>query len=246
MKRLAKAALDYLGYRVQATKLIPRQLLSPGVSLCLEFDDVLCRRMFEHGPELSFIQVGVCDGITADPLRKYIERCGWRGVLVEPQAAAANALRELYRDNTRIQILQAAVDGTTGTRTLLTVRSPSAPEWAAGLASFDPKVVMKHAAQVPGLHDMLVEETVNCVTFEAVLRLLPTQQVDLLQVDTEGADADVLALFPFSSVRPAIVHFEVKHLTKAVQEDCLERLLIMGYRFAPSGGEDMIAVLKDD
>jgi glycosyltransferase involved in cell wall biosynthesis len=30
--------------------------------------------------------VGAFDRITGDPLRKYIDKCGWRGVLVEPQA----------------------------------------------------------------------------------------------------------------------------------------------------------------
>ena len=46
------------------------------------------RRMLEAGHELTFIQVGGFDGITTDPLYKYITRYGWRGVLLEPQSRA--------------------------------------------------------------------------------------------------------------------------------------------------------------
>src|SRR6202521_619988 len=107
MKRLIKTALAALGYRVQGTRYCPRQLLETSYLRVIEFDDVVCRRMFESGAELTFIQVGAFDGITRDPLRKYIEQCGWRGVLVEPQAWAANRFRELYRGNDRVVILQA-------------------------------------------------------------------------------------------------------------------------------------------
>jgi hypothetical protein len=75
-----------------------------------------------------------------------------------------------------------------------------------------------------------------------VLDRLPCEQLDLLQIDTEGADAYILSLFPFSRVRPAIIHWETKHLSKKQREDCLDRLTGFGYRFASSGDEDMMAV----
>src|SRR5215472_17798567 len=91
-----KKGLATLGYQVQGTKYCPRQLLEPGLLRRLEFDDVVCRRMFEVGRELVFIQVGAFDGISTDPLRKYIHACGWRGVLIEPQPQPVTRLRELY------------------------------------------------------------------------------------------------------------------------------------------------------
>ena len=97
MKASVRSVLAAFGYRVQGTRYIPRQLLEPANLRALEFDDVVCRRMFEVGTTLSFVQVGVYDGVIQDPLRKYIEKCEWRGVMVEPQARAANRLRELYQ-----------------------------------------------------------------------------------------------------------------------------------------------------
>ena len=42
---------------------------------------------------------------------------------------------------------------------------------------------------------------------------------------------------------PAIIHWEVKHLSKFQQEQTLEMLRRRGYRLARSGSEDMLAVL---
>jgi len=243
MKRLLKAAFAALGYRVQGTRYIPSQFLDPARLRAIELSDVISRRMLEIGPELAFIQIGAFDGITADPLRKYIEKYGWRGVLVEPQARAVNKLRQLYNGNRCIVILQAALDHECGTRTLFTVESETAPAWAGGMASFQREHVVKHSGLIPGIETMIREETVDCITFDEVLARLASERIDLLQIDAEGFDAYLLSLFPFDRVQPAIVHWEIKHYTKAQKEQCLDRLAGFGYRFAPSGGEDMMAVL---
>jgi FkbM family methyltransferase len=243
MKASIKRTLAALGYRIQGTRCIPRQLLEAGNLRVLEFADVIYRRMFEFGQEFTFIQVGAFDGITADPLRRFIGRYGWRGVLVEPQPRSAEQLRELYRDNDRVVVLQAAVDRERGRRILFTVESDSGPVWASGMASFQREHIVKHAHLIPGLEGMIRETTVDCVPFGDVLEQLAAGRVDLLQIDVEGADAVVLSLFPFDRVKPAIVHWEIKNLTKAEREDCLERLSGFGYRFALSGDEDMMAIL---
>jgi FkbM family methyltransferase len=243
VKRLLKIGLARLGYRVQGTRYCPRQLLETGTLRAIEFDDVVCRRMFESGPEFIFIQVGAFDGTTKDPLRKYIDKCHWTGVVVEPQARAANQLRELYRGNDRIVILQAALDCKPGRRTLFTVNSPMAPSWAGGLASFQRDTIVKHSDLVPGLETMITEDSVDCITFDKVLGCLPHKHIDLLQIDTEGADAYILSLFPLDRVQPSIIHWEVKHLSTLQREECLDRLAGFDYRFALSGDEDMLAVL---
>src|SRR5436309_6279162 len=107
--------------------------------------------MFEVGPGLTFIQIGAFDGVTHDPLRKYIGKCGWRGVLVEPQPWAATRLRELYRGNDNISVLQAAVDGAAGRRTLFTVRSDVATASPAGLALTESPILVNPCQHVRGL-----------------------------------------------------------------------------------------------
>ena len=244
LRQQIKSGLAALGYQVQGTKYCPRQLLEPALLRKLEFDDVVCRRMFEVGREFSFIQVGAFDGVSTDPLRKYIQTCSWRGVLIEPQPEPAAQLQQLYGGNDRLTILQAAVDEKRGKRTLFTVESNSVPDWARGMASFQRDNIAKNSYLIPGVESMIREITVNCITFDDVMQKVASGQLDLLQIDAEGADGHILSLFPFDRVRPAIVHWESKNLQKHEQEEALDLLTGYGYRFARSGEEDTLAVLE--
>ena len=245
LRQQIKSGLAALGYQVQGTKYCPRQLLEPALLRRLEFDDVVCRRMFEVGREFTFIQVGAFDGVSTDPLRKYIQTCDWRGVLIEPQPGPAAQLQELYVGNDRLTILQAAVDEKRGKRTLFTVESDSVPAWARGMASFQRDNIVKNSYLIPGVESMIKEITVNCITFDDVMEKIASADLDLLQIDAEGADGRILSLFPFSRVKPAIVHWESKNLHKQDQEEALDLLRGHGYRFARSGDEDMLAVREN-
>jgi FkbM family methyltransferase len=242
MTNQLKRLIHALGYDVRGIRMTPRQLLQPHLLRPLEFDDVVCRLMYETKDALTFIQVGACDGLMQDPLRKYIVSRGWRGVMVEPQPASARKLRELYKDNSRITVLQAALDRQPGIRSLFTINSPDAPEWAAGLASFQKEIVLRHAEIIPSIESMIAKVAVDCITFDSVFEHLPEGELDLLQIDTEGADPLILSMFPFERIKPSLVHWEIKHLSLREREDCLGALTSQGYRVAASGNQDMMAV----
>lgn len=242
-KRQIRNLLGALGYEIRGTHYIPRPLRETANLRAVEFDDIVCRRMVETRRRLTFVQVGAYDGVTRDPLRKYIKDRGWRGVMIEPQGKAIDQLRTLYKDTKDIVILHAAVGRTPGSASLYTVNSTNAPAWVGGLASLDRECILKHRDIIPGLHGMIGTELVPCIVFEDILAHLPDDTLDLLQIDTEGADAHILSLFPFERIKPAIVHWEVKHLSMADREACLARLQTFGYRFALPEREDMLAVL---
>jgi FkbM family methyltransferase len=246
MKNILKHFLARAGYNISCVRHIPLPLRDPSNLRTFEFDDAVCRLMHDVGPVLTFLQVGVYDGITHDPLRSHILQSGWKGVMVEPQGRCVVGLRELYRDRPDIHVLHAALDSQPGKRTLYTIEGPQAPAWTGGLASFDRETVAKHEQWCPGLSGMIREETVPCIPFEQALEKLPGQSLDILQIDTEGADGYILSLFPFHLSTPAIVHFEIKHLNQSEQETVFDRLLGHGYKLARSGGEDMLAVLDSD
>jgi FkbM family methyltransferase len=243
IRRLVKSLAHKAGYSVQCVRNVPIQLLDPNNTRGFEFEDAVYRQMHLVGTHLTFLQIGVYDGVTNDPLRQYIVAHSWSGLMVEPQRGSVEGLRELYRGHPGIRIVNAAVDATTSERILYTVVGPAAPVWAGGLASFDRDTIVKHEHLCPGLSSMIHEEIVKCVPFESILADLPGDRLDVLQIDTEGADGLILALFPFERIRPAILHFEIKHLDKTAQEQAYDLLLKHGYRLARSGGEDMLAVL---
>jgi FkbM family methyltransferase len=242
-KQRLQGWLRELGYDVKGVRHTPRQLLDPALGRALEFDDVICRHMFEHEPACVFVQVGAYDGVSTDPLHKYIARCGWRGVMLEPQPLPASQLRSLYAETPGVRVVEAAVDHERGWRSLYTVEGgDELPQWVGSVASFDRAHVARHEAFAPGIAAKIRELKVGCVTFDDVLGWLPDGRLDLLQIDAEGADAYLLSLFPFERVRPAIVQWEVHHLTRAEQEGALERLCGLGYRVCRSGDADMLAI----
>lgn len=244
MKQTIRKLLRRAGYRIEGTRYTPRQYFEPARMRRVEFDDVVCRLMFERGQALSFVQVGAFDGITKDPLHKYITRCGWRGVMVEPQPGPAEALRRLYGDNPNIRIVQAVVDSARGSRSLYTVESDRVPLWAKGMASFERQHILNHEYLIPGIAAYVREIEVPCVTWSDVLAEVPGGSPDLLQTDVEGADAYLLSLFPFEQVKPAVVHFELKVLSRSEKEGAFDLLNRHGYLVAPSGEEDALATLR--
>lgn len=155
---------------------------------------------------------------------------------------AASQLRELYKGNEGIVVLEAALDRKSGTRTLYTVESEEIPKWAGGMASFQREHILKHEYLIAGLEAMVRELTVSCIPFGAVLDCLPSEELDLLQIDAEGEDGHVLSLFPFDRMQPSIVHWEIKNMTRRQQEEALDLLGLHGYRISQSGEEDMLAV----
>jgi len=240
MKAFAQKLALRLGYRVQGVRMTARQLIEP--SLKISLDDAVCRLMFERSQGLSFVQIGAFDGVSFDPIHKYIGPCGWTGVMIEPQPRGAASLRNLYSDNPGIRIVEAAIADAPGERTLYVIEDTSLPDWLAGSASFDRRHLTKWEAQAPGVTAAIKERTIACTTMADALSGL--DRVDLLQIDTEGADGWMLSMFPFDRFKPEIIHFEIAHLSKDEREQVLGRLEGLGYEVAPSGGMDLLAVLK--
>ncbi len=136
---MVRQAAGNLGYRIQGTRFTPKQLFNDDVLRVVEFDDVVCRFMFDVRQDLRFLQIGAYDGVSTDPLRKYIDRCGWQGVLVEPQPHCARQLRELYSSNPRLQVVEAAIDAQPGSRNLYIVEGD---DCRSGQAALLPSIVI--------------------------------------------------------------------------------------------------------
>lgn len=243
MKQFVRNVIDRIGYRIEGIRYTPRQFLDRKLVRELKFDDIVCKRMYEKGRAFTFIQIGAYDGISTDPIQKYIEPCGWRGVMLEPQPGPAAKLRRLYENYKGVEILEAALDVTSGFRSLYTVESDSLPAWAGGMASFSKNHILNHAYLIPEIRSMVRELTVPCVTFDEVLERLRPGTLDLLQIDAEGADGFIVSLFPFEQISPAIIHFESKNMSREEQENTLQLLVDRGYLVSRSGDEDTLAVL---
>jgi hypothetical protein len=110
---------------------------------------------------------------------------------------------------------------------------------------FDRPHIVKHSYLIPDLEAMIKEVSVDRVPFEGVIEHLPSDQLDLLQVDTEGAGGYILSSFPYERMRPRIIQWESKNRTKSQKVEVFDLLGRSCYRFTPSGREDTLAVLDE-
>lgn len=173
-----------------------------------DFDALLYFQLQRHG-ELCFVQIGSCDGVSFDPIRGFVERnqSRIRGVVIEPLPDLFQQLQANYRRFPRIVPVNCAVHNSEREMTLHRVdpqRLADVPDWACGIASFDPL----HHQRLGIPADCMTTERVPCRTLPAILREHPLPRIDLLQIDTEGYDSEILFGLDFLEICPSIIRFE--------------------------------------
>jgi FkbM family methyltransferase len=181
--------------------------------------------------KFTFLQIGAYDGRSDDDLRDLVVRHGLCGLLVEPQPAAFARLRETYRDQPRVTLLQAAIADREGVRDLYCRRGD-----ASMAASFDPDHLRRHGISSAEI----VRQPVVCHTVESALRVAGLDNVDLIQIDAEGYDWPIIQSIDFAKVRPAILRFEYRNMRPNDADACLDHLARRGYRFLTEA-RDIIA-----
>jgi FkbM family methyltransferase len=211
----------------------PRAVLDrPAAELQFNVEYAIAHALLSRD-QLTIVQVGANDGQTDDPINRLLRLDRCRGILAEPNPESFQRLQETYKDCPHLNLCNAAISEKDGTATLYSLsRSAPVPDWMHGLASFSREHVLRHDGFVKDIARYIVESTVECVTFDTLLRRYPVGHVDVLQIDTEGFDAEILRLFNVPARRPAIINFEHRHLSEADWNKSIEALIPLGYKIA--------------
>lgn len=167
----------------------------------------------KRGPQ-SFFQLGSNDGITGDPLYRFVLWHRWHGVTVEPVPSTFERLSHNYRWTKRVKSVQAAVGQVSGTRTLYVIagRHEEDPEWVDQVASFDHEHVLRHARTLASLEERIISMNVKVMSVGDLWSWAGKERVDFLHVDIEGEDARVLLSAPLKEMGVSSVLYEYIHL----------------------------------
>ena len=174
--------------------------------VCLE--PLLYRRLKKTG-KLFFVQIGANDGVFRDPLFEFVTKNHDQvsGLALEPVRETFQKLQANYAKYPHVTPLNVAIHATEKQINIHKV-DPSyygkLPEWVRGIASFDKEHYK--ALNVPA--EAMITETVRCLTFDELVSQYDVEHVDLLQIDTEGYDAEIIKSIDFSKIRPSIIRFE--------------------------------------
>ncbi|HLA84531.1 MAG TPA: FkbM family methyltransferase [Thermoguttaceae bacterium] len=189
-------ALRKLGYRLD--RLARIQFFEPLLYLCLQ-----------HVGELVFVQIGANDGKMHDPLYEFVtlNHRRVRGIVVEPVREYFDELKRNYAKYPNITPVNAAIHNSEKEMTIYRVDSrklKQLPRWTKGIASFN-----QYHHELSGISsESIVAEKVKCMTLAQLLDNHRLPRIDLLQIDTEGYDAEIIRGMDFGAVKPAIVRFE--------------------------------------
>jgi FkbM family methyltransferase len=194
--------------------------------------DLAYRILSSLGRPVRFLEIGANDGRTSDRIFPMVVHFGWQGVAVEPVPSAFQELKRTYADRP-VQCVRVAIDSKPGYRNLYTSNVNSR------LSSFHEDVILRdvHQRDNPGLADCL--ECIRTPTNSVVGVLqecgLTLQDIDVIQVDAEGHDADIISQLQPVDRRPGLIVFEYAHLKDEQVRACREHLEPQGYYFIDCG-----------
>lgn len=160
---------------------------------------------------VKFLQIGANDGVSFDCLYDYVTQYQWQGVVVEPLEEFYNLLCSNYKDYPMITPAKYAINSNQKEMNLFKL-NPNYynfyPDWARGIASFSMEHLIKH--NIDEQH--ISKEIVDCIALMDLVRKFNLENIDYLQIDTEGFDVEIIKMIDFSVISPKIIKYEIKHL----------------------------------
>lgn len=207
VKRMIVRGLYEVGLEL---KWLPRQVNgSPAPFtpyLPIDILDLVIERERARVDDWFFIQIGAHDGVSVDPVRNYITKYNWKGILVEPQPKIFARLAKACEGNANLKLENAAVGTKDGTASLYAFKEDSRlPYHATMLASFNRDALVHNGHAYVG---EIEEIKVPTISVRTLLEKHAVKHVNLLQIDTEGFDKEIIRFFIQSNCFPTIIHFE--------------------------------------
>ena len=158
---------------------------------------------------LFYVQIGANDGVSFDPIFNFVmeNKEKIQGIVIEPSIDYYNQLVENYKILDNVKKLNIAIHNNEKKMDLYRVdknKIEKLPGWTKGIGSFN-----KEHHNLSNLSsEFIVKESVNCISFKELIEQYKIENIDLLQIDTEGYDAEIILNIDFNSIKPKLIHFE--------------------------------------
>lgn len=200
------------------------------------------------GKNVKFIQIGASDGLRWDPVRRFIIRDNWRGILVEPIPPVYNMLKENYSYlcDLNLQLVNAAVSSEDGENLKIWTCSNEFTKklsletkmFYLRKASADKESVMKSLGEAGREGGNLMCYDVPCVSLNSLVEKFSFHDVDLVIIDAEGHEDKIICGINFDLYRPEAVIYESHHLN-GKENIVKKKFLDNGYRIDSLGGDSV-------
>ena len=191
--------------------------------------------------EIMFIQIGGNDGIYVDPIHKYyVNNQIWKGYVFEPNPEIFEKLtNNLKAIQTRVFPICKAISDNDGYDYLL-VQNSASREFASEISSLEKSTFIKQK-NIGAKYKKVKVETCRLVTFCIQNKI---QNIDLLQVDTEGHEYRIIMDLNLQLTIPKIIHLEIGHLNIRKSKKIVAKLQSNGYSLHWGGHDGDLVCIK--
>jgi len=191
------------------------------------------RKAFKGAKDLNVIQIGSNDGSSGDPLYRLLKRnASWKALFIEPVPYAFKKLRNNYGSDVRFCFENVAIGKKIEkvnfyyVSELAKEQLSDLPYWYDQLGSFNPDHITNHLGE--RIRPYIVVEQVDCVPLPLILERNHVDRIDLLHIDTEGADWMILQQLDLDRYAPDVILIEHKHLSP---QEIVEMRSFLGSRY---------------
>tara|TARA_Y100000992_G_C21126069_1_gene424320 strand:- start:85 stop:744 length:660 start_codon:yes stop_codon:yes gene_type:complete len=206
---------------------------------------------------INVLQIGGMDGISFDPLHKYVKNNNnIKLIVLEPIKEQFEKLERNYKDYKNVTCLNYALDYHDKPRRMFTINTNQniLTQHFEGQSSFyndrnrlgekywneNKKPDIYKNIEYSDVKDNLKEEIVNCITISQLCERYNIKNINLLQVDTEGYDYHILNMV-LNKLQPESINFEYNLLPP--NELMLTEELLKNYSIT-KGKQDAFCVKK--
>ncbi len=181
---------------------------------------------------VNFIQIGSFDGITNDPIHRFVINHSWKGIFIEPIPEYYNQLLKNYDGIEGLIFKNVAIDNKPGYRSIYRLRPEaiSLTPYAPQFSTFNREVLTKRKNKFPEIESLIEEVKVPCMTVKEIIEAEGITRVDLIQIDTEGYDFEILKSIDLQNIKPTVIRYEHIHLSDEERQKSVDLLVNAGYK----------------
>ncbi len=171
--------------------------------------------------------------MTDDPLRQFVTKYHWHGVLVEPQPQVFQHLLKNYELEKQLAFENAAIADKDGTAQLFVADHQDETADLTVFASLKKEALIRGLdnPKAVGVQVQVQEVEVPALSVQTLLAKHRITKIDLLLTDVQGYDCEVVEQVLACGVKPTIIHFEYCHTARPALDALYRKLVEHGYRF---------------
>jgi FkbM family methyltransferase len=222
------------GFEFKRLGLYPELSLADGG--WVSFQNLIEYQILKKGKTYRMLQIGCNDGITSDPVHSLLEKYDFEAILIEPQNKSYESLVQLHKNRPSTIILRYAIGKNDGVQDFYSIREdelslfPGIESSHFGLLK--DQLIKQLATVRPDMTNYMDHVQISEVQTRNINSLLQELQIDtldLLQIDTEGYDAEIILSLNLDVWSPNVINFEHSNLSTQVKNKLYKLLKSHGY-----------------